>query len=209
MHSRVNTYIDFDGTLIRENSSQVLMDYLLDRPTTRGQRALALILHSPLNWLITKLLGLATRATGEKDAKLRLILMFFRNELSHSADKIFNDVARELHLNPQLSTEYRRPFIILSVGLQPLIEHFLALNPQLNCVGIYGSKIDFDGHTSKPVLKSMSHKLDHLSQAKRPRYFTDFRTEAQLFQSALSGTHHITTMPDPGHNTLYLLEDKS
>lgn len=205
MQSLVNTYIDFDGTLVDENSSQSLISYLLIRARTPNQHVLALILNSPCAWLMDKILGLATRLTGQ-DAKLWLVMIFFRTELVEAGEEIFTAVASALHLNPKLAHEYSRPFIIVSLGLQPIAERFVALHPELNCVGIYGSNLAPEGRLFKPVLKKINFKLAYLSQVECLRYYTDYHHEAQVFKIALAGKHRITTLPDTNRNTLYLLE---
>ncbi len=208
MQSTANTFIDFDGTLVYENSSQVLIDHLLSQANSPSQRALARLLNSRLRWLVTKTLGVATRLTG-KDTMLRLVLMVFRSEISESADEIFAAVAQKLHLNTKLSAEHSRPFTILSVGLQPLIEQFLLLHPELNCARAIGSSYKSGSRNSSPVIKTVNHKIIYLSRAKQIRYYTDYKHEADTFKAELKGSYSIMTIPNTRHKTLYLLEEHS
>ena len=210
MQYTANTFIDFDGTLINENSSQMLIEHLFARASTKKQRGLVWLMSSRISWIITKPLGVAARLSGEKDTQLWLVLMFFRKELYVAGNEITSTVARSLHLNPRLNNEYHQPFIILSVGLEAIIDQFLLLHPELNCANAYGSKIDLSGQSWWPRLKNINHKLHYLSNANRPRYFTDYWHEADVFRASLGEAYRIFKLP-PSVNTtdLYLLEESS
>ena len=209
MNSPINTFLDFDGTLVHQNSSQVLIKHLLSRPSTPLQRLVAAAFNSPLQWLLTKTLGAFTRLANEKDMTLWLLMHLFHGAFDPSDRRLYQAVAADLTLNTALAGEYSQPFIILSVGLQPVIEEFLKQHPEVNCAGVYGSNVRLRGRRYQPALKDIHHKLEHLEAADRPRYFTDFEHEAKVFRAALATGYRVTALPLKTRKPIYLLEAAS
>ena len=132
--------LDFDGTLVRENSSNVLIDILIERAANRAERQAAWLLRGPIRRPVRMLFTLLGMATGGRDLRLAWALWVFRRTLTLDAQIVFATVAGRLTLNPVLAEVYAQPFVVASLGLRPVIDAFAELHPELPIGRIYASE---------------------------------------------------------------------
>jgi hypothetical protein len=204
-----NTFIDFDGTLVLENSSMELIDALMDRASTRPERLLVGLLTSPLHRLMRLVFEIAGRITGDRDMVLMLVLWAFKQTYVANQSEIVAEVAQRLTLNDSLKSEHRRPFSIASAGLRPIIEAFLKLHPELPVQEIYASELVANGPRLRLKLMTLHGKLLTLRAQEADSYFTDYDREAKLFERLLPGKYDVNLVMGDHDTTIFHLEARA
>jgi len=182
--------LDFDGTLVRENSSNILIDILVERATNRPERRAAWLLHGPIQRPLRMLFSLLGLASGGRDLRLAWALWAFRRTLTADAQTVFTTVASRLTLNPVLADVYAQPFVVASLGLRPVIDAFAALHPELPIGRIYAS--EYRRGKSRWLLRlSTPHaKVRLLTNLAPALYLTDYDQEALLLQRTATRPYH-------------------
>jgi haloacid dehalogenase-like hydrolase len=174
--------LDFDGTLVRENSSNVLIDILIDRAANRPERQAAWLLRGPVQRPVRMLFTLLGMARGGRDLRLAWALWMFRRTLAVDAQILFAAVAGRLTLNPVLAEVYVQPFVVASLGLRPVIEAFAALHPELPIGHIYASEYRRDKSRWLLRLSTPRAKVRLLTGLAPALYLTDYDREALRLQ---------------------------
>ena len=174
--------LDFDGTLVRENSATVLMDVLIERAANRPERWAAWLLRGPIQRPVRMLFALLGMARGGRDVRLAWALWAFRRTLTIDTRSVFATVAGRLTLNPALAEVYAQPFAVASLGLRPVIEAFAALHPELPIGRIYASDYRRDKSRWRLRLSTPRAKVRLLMDLAPARYLTDYGREAHRLQ---------------------------
>ncbi len=129
--------VDFDGTLVKENSSRLLENLLIKRTKIPG----------------LLFLGLGKMLRYKGDFRRYMILNFFvkrhgKKNLIESMKK----VAEQLTVREQFKN---KEFIVLSSGLAPIIKHTIKIN-NLKALKIYASELII--HDKKVKIKELTLK---------------------------------------------------
>jgi len=207
--SRLNkTFVDFDGTLVLENSSRILMETLMEHATTKPERLTARALGGSLQRVFRVALGVVSRVTGDRDLALVLVLWAFRETFVANGDEIIADVAHKLTLNGSLEDVYAEPFSIASAGLRPVIEAFLQRYPHLPVIKVYASELLVDGAKLRLKLLTMRGKLRALLRDDTRSYFTDYDREARMYGRRVPGGVVVRVVPGQHSNTIFHLKGK-
>jgi hypothetical protein len=203
-----NIFIDFDGTLVLENSSRVLMDTLLASPSSRPERLLAGVLTGRWRRPVRFGLAVAGRLVGERDLELILMLLAYRRTIVRDGEQIFAGVAARLTLNTDLQTVYSRPFGIASTGLRPVIEAYLVMHPELHCTAVFASNVARDTGRYAVRILPLRAKIRALDAFNSTSYFTDYDKEVKLFQRRSQGNSKVKRLKNPAGQTVFHLELK-
>jgi haloacid dehalogenase-like hydrolase len=187
--------LDFDGTLVRENSSHELIGLLIDRAASRTERRAAWVLRGPFRRPARMLFTLLGLARGGRDLRLAWTLWAFRRTLAVDAEQVFTSVAGRLTLNPVLADVYAQPFTVASLGLRPVIEAFAALHPELHIQRIYASEYHLNRSRRVLRLSTPRAKVRLLSGLAPTLYFTDYDWEARRLQRTASRPYHCEPLP--------------
>ncbi|HEV2413130.1 MAG TPA: HAD family hydrolase [Candidatus Saccharimonadales bacterium] len=203
MLQSTDRFLDFDGTLVCENSSIVLIEELFARATTTREKFLRTLIKHQSEFPVRILIGLIRRLTKERDVVLSIILKVYRHKISRYESDIFVAVAKRLTLQELPSLSEGR-FTIVSTGLTPVIESFLVLHDELKCSEIYASEL-----TLKPwhvKIMSLMDKERVISQKSVIQYMTDSKKEAKMLLK--DGVfHRQDTLTDQRlKNVIYKLE---
>lgn len=182
--------LDFDGTLVRENSSHVLIDLLIERAANRPERQAAWLLHGPVQRPVRMLFNLLGLARGGRDLRLAWALWAFRRTLTADAQTVFATVAGRLTLNPVLAEVYAQPFVVASLGLRPIIEAFAALHPELPMGQIYASEYRRGDSRWLLRLSTPRAKVRLLTDLAPTLYLTDYDREALRLQRTATRPYH-------------------
>lgn len=182
--------LDFDGTLVRENSSHVLIDILIERAANRAERQAAWLLHGPVQRPVRMLFHLLGMARGGRDMRLAWTLWAFRRTLTDDAQTVFAAVAGRLTLNPVLAEVYAQPFVVASLGLRPVIDAFAALHPELPIGQIYASEYRRDRSRWLLRLSTPGAKVRLLTDLAPALYLTDYDREALRLQRSAARPYH-------------------
>lgn len=174
--------VDFDGTLVRENSSHVLIDLLIGRAASRSERLAAWLLAGPAQRPVRMLFHLLGLARGGRDVRLAWTLRAFRRTLAADAEAVFATVAGGLTLNPALAEVYAQPFVVASLGLRPVIDAFAALHPELPISHVYASEYRQDKSRWLLRLSTPRAKVRLLTHLEPALYLTDYAREALWLQ---------------------------
>jgi len=114
--------VDFDGTLVKENSSRLLENLLIKRT-----RILGLLL-----------LGLGKILRYKGDLRRYIILNFFiKTHGKEDLIKSMKNVAEQLTVREEFKN---KEFIVLSSGLKPIIENTIKIN-NLKALEVYASEL--------------------------------------------------------------------
>jgi hypothetical protein len=182
--------LDFDGTLVLENSSNVLIDILMERAANWPERQAAWLLHGPIQrpvWMLFTLLGMAS---GGRDLRLAWALWMFRRTLTVDSQTVFATVAGRLTLNPVLAEVYAQPFMVASLGLRPIIDAFAALHPELPIGHVYASEYRQDKSRWRLRLSTPRAKVRLLTDLAPTLYLTDHDREAIRLQQTAARPYH-------------------
>lgn len=182
--------LDFDGTLVRENSSNVLIDILMERAANRPERQAAWLLRGPVRRPVRMLFTLLGMACGGRDLRLAWALWAFRRTLAVDAQMVFAAVAGRLTLNPMLAEIYAQPFVVASLGLRPVIDAFAASHPELPIGHIYASEYCQDKSRWLLRLSTPRAKVRLLTDLAPTLYLTDYDQEAIWLQRTASRSYH-------------------
>jgi hypothetical protein len=182
--------VDFDGTLVRENSSNVLIDILMERAANRPERQAAWLLRGPVRRPVRMLFSLIGIASGGRDLRLAWALWAFRRTLAVDAQMVFAAVAGRLTLNPVLAEVYAHPFVVASLGLRPVIDAFAASHPELPIGRIYASEYCPEKSRWQLRLSSPRAKVRLLTDLAPTLYLTDYDQEAIRLQRKASRPYH-------------------
>jgi hypothetical protein len=174
--------LDFDGTLVRENSSNVLIDILVERAASRPERRAAWLLRGPARRPVRMLFTLLGMARGGRDLRLAWALWAFRRTLTADARTVFATVAGRLTLNPVLAEVYARPFVVASLGLRPVIDAFAELHPELPIGHVYASEYRRVKSRWLLRLSTPRAKVRLLTDLAPALYLTDYDREALRLQ---------------------------
>ena len=195
--------LDFDGTLVLENSSRLLMNELFSQSHSAPQLILRWLLRGKLRRLFELLLAVASRLYGCRDTQLVIVMMFFREDMTAHSNEIFDRVAGKLTLNLQLKEYFESDFEIVSTGLEPLIGRYLLLHPNLRVSGVVASMYDAK---SGPQLMPIGQKVDVLKKYSSWRYITDYDYEATLIQRNYAPHCTSKAISGPGVSPLFQLD---
>ena len=187
--------LDFDGTLVRENSSNVLIDILIERAANRAERHAAWLLRGPIRRPVRMLFTLLGMATGGRDLRLAWALWVFRRTLTLDAQIVFATVAGRLTLNPVLAEVYAQPFVVASLGLRPVIDAFVELHPELPIGHIYASEYRRDESRWLLRLSTPRAKVRLLTDLAPTLYLTDYNREAVRLQRTASLPYRCERLP--------------
>ena len=157
--------VDFDGTLVRENSSRVLEDILMGKWTVLG----------PLLPGLGKLVGY--RGDFRRRIVLSLSLRMYGPEKLKEA---MTKTARQLTVREEFKHE---KLIIVSSGLHPIIRNVVELH-DLKVVGIYATKITYHNGTLKVKEVTINDKVRILKGLDVKTYVTDDPREATILRKA-------------------------
>jgi len=201
MRSSSSTIIDFDGTLVYENSSRVLEQVILEQSASPLTQVLY---HS--RFARSKNLAFATlsRLLGRRDARLFVLLWLSRQLLRHQGPYIYQLTAQRLTPNTELAVYTTQPFIVLSTGLQPVIEAYLRLNPQLPCTSVIASRVPLALRHFHHLLPPRA-KLTSLIYHRHYQYFTDYEDEANLLEARLPWSHQRSIHQLKNGTTIHIL----
>ena len=198
------TYLDFDGTLVLENSSRLLVQQLMAHPVRPVERVAAGLLNGPLQRVVRLGFNSLALLFGERDLKLLAVLWLFRRTLIEREAEILRAVAGQLTLNTALSESYAEPFVIVSTGLRPLIVTFLNLHPELVCSGVFASEL-MVARSVRVRLLSMRAKLRILRAQQSKLYYTDYEKEAILFARQRAPYCTSAVFSSTAHGTIFKL----
>lgn len=200
-----NSYLDFDGTLVRENSSVVLTSILFTRARTRRQRLVTWWCTGPLRRVATLSFMTLSLILGGIDAKLLVVLWAFRDLLADQGNLIFNETASRLTLNTDVLARIDQPTTILSLGLAPVIEAFLGLNPDIQVATLVASEFSASRRGPKVKLLSIGDKVKHLHLSGETAYLTDYDHEVSVLQ-AIYPRLKVTKLELPEAGIIYKVE---
>jgi hypothetical protein len=202
-----NSYVDFYGTLVRENSSRVLKSLLFERARTRRQKAVTWWCEGPLSRLANLGFIILGMLMGGIDARLLVVLWAYRDLLAHQGLLIFREAAQRLTLNQDVLFKSEQPIAIISLGLTPVIEAFLELHPEIKVSKIVASQFSASRRGPKVHLNSIADKIKHIPLGSPAEYYTDYLHEVQMLQAIYS---HISVsklqLPEAG--LIYKVERK-
>ena len=182
MSSPRKLVFDFDGTLVLENSSRLLVAELFKRRTTIMQRVGYAMIYGRLKPFGYVVFGAFSRVLDGRDMRLMFTLWLYRSHIRHDGGDVFRKVARRLTLNTTLANDYVKPFIILSTGMSPIIEAWLALHPVLTCTNVVASTYG----QQYGRLITVGAKVAPLTAIDNFVYFTDYDHEAYLVRNAFA-----------------------
>ena len=186
--------LDFDGTLVCENSSNVLVDILVER-ASRSERRAAWLLSGPARRPVRMLFTALAMASGGRDMRLAWALWAFRHTLTADPAEVFAAVAGRLTLNPVLAEMYDQPFVVASLGLRPVIDAFAALHPELLVERVYASEYRLDKSRWTLRLSTPRAKVRLLTTLAPARYLTDYDREALRLQRAAGRLYQCGPLP--------------
>ena len=205
MLSSAKLILDFDGTLVVENSSRVFCEVVLEAHRSFTNWLLQRLTGGRLAPIGYAIFGTLGRVLGGRDAKLLVLLWLNRHYLKNHGDEVSLATARRLTLNLALVNEYHQPFEILSTGLEPIIQSFLAIHPEVTCITVTASTCTFGARTASHLL-NLADKITWLSQLQSARYYTDYDHEATLLAATLADRVSVSRLGSASPNELYYAE---
>jgi hypothetical protein len=208
LRSLSNTIIDFDGTLVYENSSRILEDVIFDYWEGRTARFTYELYRGRLA-LLGRILFVGLYRITRRDGRLWLLLRLSRPLLKAKLPQIVRATAKRLRLHTDLGVNYSRPFTILSTGLEPVIRAFLKLHPELNCTDVLSSHFSAGpGHFSLR-LRPIRYKVGAMRHYQPRLYLTDHHHEAALLQTKLRQRYQLRTLKFRDTHSIYKLTLKA
>lgn len=158
--------IDFDGTLIKNNSSRVLEKHILLRADGWQSVLLKLLFFNRLFIWFDKFFSFMSIYFFDYiDARLLLFLKLTKDVYKYKSKDINLDVVKSLLINKDLYNNYKSDYpIILSKGLDTIILECIKFN-KLKRLKIVSSKIDFEPKVNFELMnnaKKITYMREHL-----------------------------------------------
>jgi hypothetical protein len=199
-----NVILDFDGTLVLQNSSRILESVIFTEiANSRG--AMLRRIYESRSGAINALFAAITRLARGRDGRLLLLLGLTRHLIRGKEQSVFERTAERLELTPEIAKLYTQPFIILSNGLEPIIQAFLRRHPELYCRMVSASSALITRGGLRISLRSPSSKATILYQCRPYRYVTDHAHEALILEAALPWHNSVSVEDLPDGRRLYML----
>ncbi len=186
--------LDFDGTLVEENSSRLFEKQLLERDQPSIlKHLLLLVFFSRLSYFVDFVLTIISKITNGYDLRRRIII---KNVSRHiDVQKICECIeltAKSLSFNKSLSSlvsSYQNKLLILSSGLDVIIRKFLEIRG-IRVKAVIASKLTIDQNSIKllyeirpkdkvKILCRLSHRFGKLI------YITDDMREYYVLRAML------------------------
>jgi hypothetical protein len=170
-----NIIVDFDETLIFENSSRVFEKVLFDQSNGITRFLLRSLFFGKVSPLTNRVLGIFSLLfLGGRDMRLLFFLIVFKETIRRNSDFLIEQTITFLNINPELNTELQKgDIIILSRGICEIITSFLERNNFL-FTKVIGSKLSKHQATG---LLTLRDKLFFLRDIKEFCYYTDDENE--------------------------------
>jgi hypothetical protein len=178
--------VDFDGTLINENSTRVLEVVIFEAYVGRCRRILHWSFFGLGEYFTNRFANLLTLASRRQiDWRFRLFLRLCGARLSRPLGELIDDAASRLTLNEALLQTLVRdePTLILSCGCAQVIEAFLRTS-NLNAYLLKASQLRLN-KSGRPQVEMVEprDKVAILLEFSKLKYVTDDRYEAELVSS--------------------------
>jgi len=167
--------LDFDGTLILENSSRILELEIMKKLPNSLQNLLYPIFFGRMKILFNKVWGFISIVFfSNRDFRLFVFLVLTRKYFLNSKIDIYTNVSKKITFRKEILKSINNDTIILSNGIYDLIKHILNRNG-IN-VKVIASNIDRFKISS---LNNFSYKFSILNSFKNFYYITDDVLEAK------------------------------
>lgn len=165
--------IDFDGTLIKNNSSRVLEKHILLRADGWQSVLLKLLFFNRLFIWFDKFFSFMSIYFFDYiDARLLLFLKLTKDVYKYKSKDINLDVVKSLLINKDLYNNYKSDYpIILSKGLDTIILECIKFN-KLKRLKIVSSKIDFEPKVNFELMNN-AKKITYMREYLPCLYLTD------------------------------------
>lgn len=191
MPSQSKLILDFDGTLVKENSARVFEAVTLRHHGRLKTKAISVVYFGPLRKHVDRIFGgLARVFYGGKDLRLATFLVLSKKVLAARHQEITEKTATILSMNSDLVQMFGvkdGPVIILSCGLRPIIEEFLRRN-EIDGEVRMASSVRIGANKLKFNIMAPAHKLGFLEKGnefEKTLYLTDDHKEAQMLSKKI------------------------
>ena len=167
--------LDFDGTLILENSSRILELEIMKKLPNSLQNLLYPIFFGGMKVFFNKVWGFISIVFfSNRDFRLFIFLVLTRKYFLNSQIDIYTTVSQKITFRPEILKTINNDTIILSNGISDLIKHILHMHGIK--VKVIASNIDKFKISS---LNNFSYKFSILNSFKNFYYITDDILEAK------------------------------
>jgi len=177
---------DFDETLILENSSRVFERIAFESYSGRNKELVRFFFFGRGKLLVSAANFMSGKVTNNPiDRRLSFFINHVMKKVDASVEEIARRVADELRPNPLLEMYQQNEILVLSCGLDFVIESFFAKTSK-NVSVIFGSQISRDSlNNLKASLRSPPEKIQFLREQVPFLYFTDSKSEVRIIKRNL------------------------
>ena len=190
-----NLVLDFDGTLVIENSTRVLERIVFNSYVGKMPDAINWIFFGAGSFYISALSSILGRVSRRHiDWRFLIFLRIVGGHTSQRIDSMFDDAASRLTLNARLLEDFASNdrIMIISCGLAPMIDSFVRRS-LIDAVLLKGSKFTerSSGKISVELLEPRD-KISVLLGIPTLEYVTDDTREAQLVAKNLKRSNGLS-----------------
>ena len=206
MESLINLF-DFDETLILDNSSRVFERIAFESYSGRNKKLIRYFYFGRGKLLVSAANFISGKVTNNPiDRRLSFFINHVMKKVNSSVEDIAKRVADELRPNPLIESYQQNEILVLSCGLDFVIESYFA-KASINGRVIFGSQISRDGLNEllEISLRSPPDKIVFLKELVPFRYLTDSKSEVRIIKRNLGKSFRLgaTTSID---NKIFIVE---
>ncbi len=182
-------FLDFDWTLICENSSRKLEEIIYKNLENNfWKKMIYFIFFSGFSKIFSIMFaGISRFFYEKKDLRLYIFLKITQKELIKNQEKIFQELSQKLIYNKEIYNYIiGKNFSLISNGIDIVIEKFIILD-SLKVEKIFASTLKMYDWKISLDLKNFANKLWILQKIDEFEYLTDDYDEVLFLQSGIKG----------------------
>lgn len=172
--------LDFDGTLVLENSSRLFENITYKYNDTMTRYFIYIIFFSSMSKIFNRIFRFVSIILlKEIDIRLYIYTYMSKKTITDNFEKIIDDVSSNLSLNKELYEKHKdKEITILSRGIVDIIERF-SKHKNIKYNRIIGSKIELIGDKIHFNILSFEDKVKYLENFNNFIYYTDSMSEGK------------------------------